>query len=119
MVVKKGLGGDYVLGLGWGPRGPPHLGTGSEPERTRGYRGPLLATQAWEHVGGGMQVWAGPPQLTPKGWRQQATERVMNNLLAVWTQVGCVQVGQPNYPSHNARRHVEYVMLGALKVMLG
>ena len=26
------------------------------------------------------------------------TERAMNNLLAVWTQGGGVQVGQPNYP---------------------
>ena len=68
---------------------------------------------------GSVQVWAGPPQLTPKGWRQQATERVMNNLLAVWTQGGGVQVDQPNYSSHNARRHVEYVRLGALTVVLG
>ena len=73
---------------------------------------------------GGVQVWAGSPQLTPKGWRQQATERVMNNLLAVWIQGGGAQVGQLNYPSHNARRHVEYVnveyvRLGALTVMLG
>ena len=69
--------------------------------------------------GGGVQVWAGPPQLTPKGGRQHATQRVMNNLLAVWTRGGGVQVGRPNYPSHNARRHVEYVMLGVLTVMLG
>ena len=109
------------MGLGWGPRGP-HT---SPPKGNWSQGGPEgIMTPSWRPRhgsmwGGGVQVWAGPPQLTPKGGRQHVTQRVMNNLLAVWTQGGGVQVGRLNYPSHNARRHVEYAMLGVLTVMLG
>ena len=63
----------------------------------------------------------GPHNSPSKGWRQQTSERVKNTLLAVETREGGgdMQIDQPNYPSHDARRHVEYELLGALTVMLG
>ena len=57
------------MGLGWGPRGPPHLAPQGklEPGRTRGYYDPLLVTQAWKHVGRGRAGMARAPTTHPQG----------------------------------------------------